>query len=121
MNIEIAIPCYNEDQGLVQNIEKIHSYCQNNLTDPWQIIIADNGSTDDTYIIAQGLEKKLPHIKTIHFDQKGRGQTLKKVWQKNGRNTLILAPAGLLFQLLRESSAEVRLTREPTQQMLTRM
>jgi glycosyltransferase involved in cell wall biosynthesis len=79
--ILLVIPVYNEETVLEQSIEKLHNFFQEKkLSFSYHICIADNGSTDNTGVIAKNLSKTYPHITYFYIDQKGRGRTLKKVW-----------------------------------------
>ncbi len=42
--------------------------------------IADNASTDSTWLIATRLAAELPGVRAIHLDAKGRGRALQSVW-----------------------------------------
>lgn len=81
--VEITIPVYNEQVELEEHIEKLHDYCEKNLTDyDWHITIADNASTDNTPIIGAILAKKYPRISLFRLEQKGRGRAVKRVWSE---------------------------------------
>jgi glycosyltransferase involved in cell wall biosynthesis len=78
--IEIAVPVYNEQKILVQNIRTLHGYLTENLPFPFVITIADNASTDGTMGLARQLSAELPQVRTVHLDRKGRGLALRHVW-----------------------------------------
>jgi putative flippase GtrA len=44
------------------------------------ITVADNASTDATWIIAQRLAAELDGVRAVHLDGKGRGRALQHVW-----------------------------------------
>lgn len=77
---DVVIPVYNEEQQLRDSVLKLRNFLKDNLKIPWQIIIADNGSTDGTLKLAQELGKECPEVKGIHIEQKGRGRALRRVW-----------------------------------------
>jgi len=79
--INITIPVYNEEQILEANILRLFDFCQKNLLDQWQIVIADNASTDQTKAIAQKLSQIHPQIIYFPLPQKGKGLAIKKAWQ----------------------------------------
>lgn len=54
----------------------------------WQIIIADNGSSDGTYQIAQQLTKCWSRVRLVRLNERGRGLALKTVWQKSKADIL---------------------------------
>ncbi len=81
LKILIVLPAYNEEIILRENTLKLYNFLEKNINDDWQIVIADNGSTDKTSIIGKELAEFDPE-KIIYFyiPQKGRGGALKKIW-----------------------------------------
>lgn len=79
-SVDIVIPVYNEETALPANLPILLSYCRNNLTDyKWQIIIADNASTDTTPLIAKKFSG-IPNIFYLRIQKKGRGRALRTSW-----------------------------------------
>jgi len=83
MKILVVLPTYNEESILKENTLNLYNFLKNNFTDDWQIVIADNGSTDRTGLIGKELAN-LHAEKIIYFfiSQKGRGGALKAAWLK---------------------------------------
>lgn len=76
----VVIPVYNEEEDLPRNVPKLFSYLTQNMSDfGWEIVIADNASTDKTAEIGQKLAQK-PGISYMRLEQKGRGRALKRAW-----------------------------------------
>jgi len=83
MKVIFIIPTYNEESVVEQNILKLLDYLKKNLPNhSWFILIADNGSDDNTVKIADQLSSEYPEIKYFHIPQKGRGYALKKAWSE---------------------------------------
>lgn len=76
-----VIPVYNEERNLENSLitlcEFMERNCQNLL---FEILIADNASSDRTPEIAGSLSRTLPNVIYRKFEKKGRGRTLKTVW-----------------------------------------
>ena len=74
MKVSVIIPCYNEEK----TIEKIISKVKANLVQPYEIIIINDGSTDQTkHILENKLKKDLKKI--IHNNKNsGKGFSIKK-------------------------------------------
>ena len=84
IKVDVVIPVYNEEKELEENIKKLHHFLTQKLSKySWQIVIADNASTDKSLNIAQKLQKSLKSVKVIHLNQKGRGRAVKLAWQKS--------------------------------------
>ena len=78
--VDIVIPVYNEEQALPRNVVILADFLKENLRNPWQIIIADNASTDSTKSVSDMLCEKYSGINYLHIPQKGRGRALKAAW-----------------------------------------
>jgi len=83
-SIEIVIPVLNEEKALPVCIGKLIQFCESYMRSyDWEITIADNGSTDDTYSVACALSKKYSKIHVFRLTEKGRGRALKSAWMKS--------------------------------------
>lgn len=78
--VDVVIPVYNEEQALPRNIVILADFMKANLRNPWQIIIADNASTDGTRVVSEMLCERYSGINYLHIPQKGRGRALKAAW-----------------------------------------
>ena len=53
---DIIIPVYNEEHSLPVCLERLLPFCRENLTGyRWRVVIADNGSIDNTFEVANTL------------------------------------------------------------------
>ncbi|MDP1890982.1 MAG: glycosyltransferase family 2 protein [Gemmatimonadaceae bacterium] len=81
MKILVVLPVYNEEIILENNTLNLFDFLKNNLTDDWQIVLADNGSTDNTAAISKTLVARYPEkISYFYIPQKGRGGALRAAW-----------------------------------------
>jgi glycosyltransferase involved in cell wall biosynthesis len=78
--VDVVIPGYNEEKDLPRCIATLWDFLNEHLPYQWQIVIADNGSTDKTLAVAQALSLQYPHVTYTHLDLKGRGRALRKAW-----------------------------------------
>ena len=78
--VDIVIPVYNEQKALEASVLRLHAYLRSRFPFAAAITIVDNGSTDGTWAMATGLEARLPGVRAIHLDQKGRGLALSRAW-----------------------------------------
>jgi len=99
MKILIVIPAYNEENILAATIAKIVDFCQKNLTIDWQVVIADNQSTDQTGIIGQKLARQYPAVSYLFVGQKGKGAAIRSGWQKNDADIYCFMDADLATDL----------------------
>lgn len=77
MKIDILFPVLNEHLRLEKGITRCMEYMQQNITDEYQLVIVDNGSTDDTPEIARRLTEKYEQVKYVRINQKGVGIAFK--------------------------------------------
>lgn len=86
--INITVPVYNEEASLAASIATLHQFLTAHARFEWEIVIANNASTDRTLSIAHALAKTFPGVRVAHLDQKGRGRALKKVWSESRADIL---------------------------------
>lgn len=55
-------------------------FANRHVFNPWRIIIADNGSTDQTRTISEALGQRFPGVEYLNIPRKGRGIALKTAW-----------------------------------------
>jgi len=59
----VIVPCLNAEATIAQQLDALISQ---QLTEPWELIIADNGSTDRTIEIARRFEKSVADFRIIN-------------------------------------------------------
>lgn len=76
--ITVIMPAFNESEVIEKNVnETIKTF--NNFKVDYEIIIIDDGSSDETWIKIRELEGKFPNIKaTRNMKNYGKGRALKK-------------------------------------------
>lgn len=62
MKLSVIIPCYNEAGTISGQLEALTTQ---QWYAPWEIIISDNGSTDETVAIAEQYQEKLPNLRIV--------------------------------------------------------
>ncbi len=77
--VDVVIPVRNEQRSLRASVSELVRVLD---VAPfrWRITIADNGSTDDTPGIADGLAAELSGVRVLHLDRPGRGRALRAAW-----------------------------------------
>lgn len=76
-SLTVFFPTYNEDQNIKNTVIKARNVLIK-LVKNWEIIIVNDGSSDNTKIIAEGLRKYDFRIKVInHSANKGYGASLQ--------------------------------------------
>lgn len=71
LDLTVIIPTYNRADILSQCLEALSE--QTMPKEDFQIIVVDDGSTDNTKEIAKSWELKFPHFKYVHQENQGQG------------------------------------------------
>ena len=73
----IVIPAYNEQNRLPSSLEQIfHFLQQQSFTS--EVLVIENGSTDNTFQIVQEYARKYPTLHGIHNDVRGKGLAIQR-------------------------------------------
>ncbi len=99
-SLDVVIPVFNEEKILVENIDKLHAV----LTDKcsaytWQIVIADNASTDRTPEISRCLTERYCQVSYFRIERRGRGGALRQAWIKSSADVVGYMDADLSSDL----------------------
>lgn len=86
--ISVVLPAYNESDTLPQTVSEIHEYLSSRDED-FQIVIVENGSTDDTLKVANSLSKKFSNVDTFHLDVANCGNAMRKGFQESKGDIVI--------------------------------
>lgn len=97
--INITIPVFNEERRLPKSIRRLHAFITENILQPWEIVIANNGSTDETLKVARLLEKDHANVRVENLACKGRGGALKRVWTESKADILAYMDCDLSTEL----------------------
>jgi polyisoprenyl-phosphate glycosyltransferase len=66
--LSILIPVHNESAQVVQNLSLIHSEASKTGL-PTEMIVVDDGSTDNTWHVLEGVVEQLPGLKALRFSR----------------------------------------------------
>jgi len=95
MNISIVVPAYNEAESLPELCSWIEKVMMTNKF-KYEIIIVDDGSTDDSWNVIQALHKKNSSIKGVKFRRNyGKSAALNIAFEKTKGEVVITMDADL--------------------------
>jgi len=86
--LDVVVPVYNEEKDLAASIGRLRAFLDTQVPYSAVITIADNASTDRTWAIATDLADRLPGVRAVHLDLKGRGRALRQVWATSDADIL---------------------------------
>jgi len=89
--LSIFFPFWNEGKNLEQVISKAIPVAKK-VADKWEIIMVDDGSSDNTAEVAKRLELKNPNLRLIsHKPNRGYGAALKEGFKNAKYNLVVFA------------------------------
>jgi dolichyl-phosphate beta-glucosyltransferase len=88
VELSIVIPAYNEHARLPRTVMKTLRYCAAQKLD-FELIIADDGSSDDTLALAHIFEKKNARIRALACPHMGKGSAVR-LGMLNARGRFVL-------------------------------
>ena len=87
-HVDIVVPVRNEERDLALSVRRLVAYLRESFPFRAQITIADNGSTDATWVIADRLARELPEVHAVHMELPGRGRALRAIWSQSEAEVL---------------------------------
>ncbi|MDQ2816139.1 MAG: glycosyltransferase [Actinomycetota bacterium] len=88
LQVDVVVPVRNEERDLAPGIRRLVSYLRRSFPFTARVTIADNGSTDGTWAIANGLACELAEVRAIRIDLPGRGRALRAIWSESDADVL---------------------------------
>lgn len=127
--VDLVVPVYNEAGVLESSVQRLAAAMAECGGFRWRILVANNGSTDDTASIGRRLAERLEYVSFLHLDAKGRGGALRKAWSGTDAEFAVymdvdlstdLAAVPRVVELLREGADIVTGSRLHPQSKITR-
>src|SRR5690348_5213321 len=88
LQVDIVVPVRNEERDLTPSIRRLVGYLRESFPFTARVTIADNGSTDATWAIADRLARELPEVRAVHIELPGRGRALRAIWSQSEAEVL---------------------------------
>lgn len=75
----VVVPAYNEGQAITRNIARLYDHLGATMTpETWELIVVDDGSTDDTVARVQNFARRYDNIGIVrHERNRGVGAAMK--------------------------------------------
>ena len=99
IQLSIVLPAHNEAENLPKLVGEINSYMNTSGWD-YEIIIVNDGSTDNTRNILESLQKSDDHIKAVHhLKNQGYGAALRSGFSAATKEWIFLTDSDLQFNI----------------------
>ncbi len=97
--VDLVIPVLNEAVALEKSVRTVREFLGRTFPYRWQITVADNGSTDGTFEIAQRLAKEHDDVNCFRLEQRGRGRALRHAWTHSDADIVAYTDVDLSTEL----------------------
>jgi glycosyltransferase involved in cell wall biosynthesis len=95
MKISVVIPCYNEEQTVLQIVKKVQGVLVDN---EYEIIIIDDFSTDNTKQVIDSIIANDNSVKAVYHDKNmGKGAALRSGFNRSSGDVIIIQDADLEY------------------------
>ena len=75
--LSVVIPAFNEEARICHTLDQVTAYLQSRDY-TWEIVVADDGSSDGTAQIVASFKARHPEIRLISLEHRGKGGAVKR-------------------------------------------
>jgi glycosyltransferase involved in cell wall biosynthesis len=95
MKLSVVIPLYNEEKNISANVDEIVSALKE-LSGNYEIIIVNDGSTDNSLSVLKTIVKKYPFVKVVSYEKnRGRGYALRQGYSRANGEYIVATESDL--------------------------
>ncbi len=88
LQVDIVVPVRNEERDLAPSVRRLVGYLRAGFPFTARVTIADNGSTDGTWAIADRLAREYDEVRAVRMAEPGRGRALRAIWSQSDAEVL---------------------------------
>ncbi len=68
--LSVIVPCLNEAEGLPELYRRLAAVCRETAADSFEILLIDDGSTDETFAVMKKLAADDPHVAAVRLSRR---------------------------------------------------
>ena len=88
MFLNVTLPVRDGATLLAANAPRVSAFLEGQWPGAYELVLAENGSADDTGAVAERLAAELPATRVVRLPQAGRGGALRAVWSDSPATVL---------------------------------
>ncbi len=88
LKVDVVVPVYNEEEAIGPCVDRLRNFLSGEPAHDWNIIIANNGSSDGTLEIARAISAGDPAVAVLDVERKGRGLALRRAWAQSSADVV---------------------------------
>jgi len=88
LQVDIVVPVRNEERDLAPSVRRLVGYLRAGFPFTARVTIADNGSNDGTWAIADRLAREYDEVRAVRMEEPGRGRALRAIWSQSDAEVL---------------------------------
>jgi len=96
--LSIIIPAFNEENYISKLLENVHSVDTEKIGFSKEILVVDDGSTDQTLQLAKNAASKIPEISVLHQENQGKGNAVQTGIKKAKGDFVLVQDADLEYE-----------------------
>lgn len=85
--ISVIIPAYNAEQSLGYQLEALY---KQDFDGDWEVVVIDNGSTDNTANVVKTYQRKMSHLKLVQASERKNRSYARNKGVKAARGNILL-------------------------------
>ncbi|MEJ3747696.1 glycosyltransferase family 2 protein [Actinomycetes bacterium KLBMP 9797] len=89
LDATIVLPCYNERDHVVAEIERI-TKAMDNSGFSYELLVIDDKSTDDTLAVLRDAEPRFPHMRLMAFQRNGGSGTARRIGSQEAHGRIVV-------------------------------
>ena len=83
ISVDLVIPVLNEAPVLDESVRTVREFMGRHVPYRWRVVIAENGSTDETGEVAARLVREFEDVDVEIIGEPGRGRALRRAWNRS--------------------------------------